>query len=50
LCPYPTAQENGERWLKEHPEASQQLLDTLGDVVIEYLSAQVKAGAQMLQV
>lgn len=43
-------QENGERWLKEHPEASKALLDSLGDIVIEYLSAQVKAGAQMLQV
>merc|ERR1719272_1472983 len=43
-------QENGERWLKEHPEASQVLLDSLGDIVIEYLSAQAKAGAQMLQV
>ena len=47
--PPPTAQ-NGERWLKEHPEASQVLLDSLGDIVIEYLSAQAKAGAQMLQV
>ena len=43
-------QENGERWLKEHPEASKVLLDSLGDIVIEYLSAQAKAGAQMLQV
>merc|ERR1719316_2474816 len=34
-------QENGERWLKEHPEASKALLDSLGDIVIEYLSAQV---------
>ena len=47
--PPPTAQ-NGERWLKEHPEASKVLLDSLGDIVIEYLSAQAKAGAQMLQV
>jgi len=43
-------QENGERWLKEYPEASQALLDSLGDIVIEYLSAQAKAGAQMLQI
>jgi len=43
-------QEVGERWLREHPEASKQLLDSLGDIVIEYLSAQVQAGAQMLQV
>jgi uroporphyrinogen-III decarboxylase len=43
-------QEVGERWLKEHPEASQRLLDILTDVVIDYMSAQVQAGADLLQV
>ncbi len=43
-------QDVGERWLKEHPEASQRLLDILTDVVIDYMSAQVKAGADLLQV
>lgn len=43
-------QEEGERWLNEHPEAAAELMGCLGDVVIEYLSAQVAAGAQMLQV
>ena len=40
----------GERWLKEHPEASQRLLDVLTTVVIDYMSAQVSAGADLLQV
>jgi len=43
-------QKEGERWLAEHPEASKALLDSLTDVVIEYLCAQAEAGAQMLQV
>jgi len=43
-------QDVGERWLKEHPEASQRLLNILTDVVIDYMSAQVKAGADLLQV
>jgi uroporphyrinogen decarboxylase len=42
--------EIGITWLNTHPEASQRLLDKLTKVVIEYLSAQVKAGAHMLQV
>ena len=40
----------GERWLLEHTEAAEELLDRLTPVVIEYLSAQVEAGAHMLQV
>ena len=42
-------QGEGERWLKEHPAASARLLDALCTVVIEYMSAQVEAGAQLLQ-
>jgi len=43
-------QEEGERWLREYPEASAKLLDSLCDVVVEYLTQQVEAGAQLLQV
>ncbi|KAL3893436.1 MAG: hypothetical protein SGPRY_014237 [Prymnesium sp.] len=52
-------QGEGERWLKEHPEESHRLLDSLCTIVIEYMSAQatlplptyphVEAGAQLLQ-
>ncbi|KAG5190369.1 Uroporphyrinogen decarboxylase chloroplast precursor [Tribonema minus] len=40
----------GQRWLEEHPEASARLMDLLTDVVIDYLEAQHKAGADVLQV
>jgi uroporphyrinogen decarboxylase len=43
-------QENGEMWLREYPEASKDLLDLLTGVVIEYMSLQVQAGADMIQV
>lgn len=43
-------QEEGERWLKEHPAEAQELLDILTDVVIDYMSAQAEEGADMLQV
>eukprot|EP00928_Gymnodinium_smaydae_P062590 TRINITY_DN46416_c0_g1_i1.p1 TRINITY_DN46416_c0_g1~~TRINITY_DN46416_c0_g1_i1.p1 ORF type:complete len:513 (-),score=103.08 TRINITY_DN46416_c0_g1_i1:107-1573(-) len=39
----------GERWLASHEDASLRLLELLTDVVIEYLSAQVEAGCEVLQ-
>ena len=42
-------QDSGMRWLTEHPAEATQLLDTLTDVVIEYLDAQAEAGADALQ-
>ena len=40
----------GEEWFTKHPAAAVLLLQRLTPVVIEYLSAQVAAGAHMLQV
>ena len=39
-----------KKWLYQNPYESQQLLNTLSDIIISYLTAQVKAGAQLLQV
>jgi uroporphyrinogen decarboxylase len=43
-------QDVGEKWLLQHTEEAEELLDRLTPVVIDYLSAQVEAGAHMLQV
>ena len=37
-------------WLYRYPEASHRLLGNLTDVLVEYLSAQIRAGAQVIQV
>ena len=43
-------QEVASSWLKESPEESKQIMDLLTDVVIDYLAAQIEAGADMVQV
>jgi uroporphyrinogen decarboxylase len=42
--------EIGSMWLKDHPLESKALLDILTTIVIEYTSAQIKAGADMMQI
>ena len=37
---------SGERWLREHPEASAKLMDLLSGVIVDYLAAQVCACVQ----
>jgi len=37
------------KWLKNHPEASNYLLNVLTKVIVEYMCAQVEVGAHMLQ-
>ncbi len=41
--------EAGMKWLNEHPDESRTLLNVLTKIIIEYMSAQVKSGAHMLQ-
>eukprot|EP01039_Chlorochromonas_danica_P003464 gene3463-3794_t len=43
-------QQVATHWLENHPVESTYVLDKLTDVIIDYLSAQVEAGADMLQV
>lgn len=33
----------GERWLRDHPEASAKMMDLLTGVVIDYMAAQVRS-------
>ncbi|CAM9744322.1 unnamed protein product [Ascophyllum nodosum] len=40
----------GERWLRDYPEASAKLMEFLTTVVVDYMAAQVEAGADILQV
>ena len=36
-----------KKWLYSHPEASSKLLQRLTDVTVDYMVAQVQAGAQV---
>ena len=40
----------GIEWMKQYPDDTQELLQLLTHIVIEYMAAQVEAGAHMLQV
>ncbi|KAF9169270.1 hypothetical protein BGX21_010945 [Mortierella sp. AD011] len=42
--------EKAKGWIHKHPEESQELLQRITDVIVDYLVGQVRAGAQMLQV
>ncbi len=42
-----TTHSKAKRWLYCHSEGSQQLLQLLTDVIVDYLVAQVAAGAQV---
>jgi len=42
--------DSGMNWLKNHPEASRELLERLTTVVIDYLDLQIQNGAHMVQV
>ena len=42
--------DSGMNWLKNHPEASRELLGRLTTVVIDYLDLQIQNGAHMVQV
>jgi len=39
----------GVQWLRDHPNDSRRLLHVLTNVIIEYMTAQVESGANMLQ-
>ena len=39
----------GMKWLNDHPKESRELLDVLTKIITEYMTAQVEAGAHMLQ-
>lgn len=39
-----------KHWLNTYPKETEQLLQLLADVIVDYFEMQVKAGAQMLQV
>lgn len=39
-----------KKWLYAHPEKSHYLLMALTDVIIDYLTMQIEAGAQIIQV
>ena len=43
-------QEVASGWLDSHPVESQKLLDLLTDTVIDYMSAQIEAGADLMQI